>query len=108
MSDTVTVPRAEYEAKMARLRDLEDIVAAREAERGPRIPHAVAVRIMAGENPVRAWREHRGVSLRRLAAAAGLSPSYLSEIERGAKPGSLDAMRRLAAALETGIEALID
>lgn len=106
-SDTVTLPRQEYEALLARLADLEDIAAARRVEHSPRLPHAVAVAVMRGEHPVRAWRGHRGLSLRALAAAAGVSSSYLSEIERGAKPGSVEALHRLAQHLDTSIECLL-
>lgn len=106
-SDTVTLPRQEYEALLVRLQDLEDIAAGRRAEHGPRFPHEVATAIMRGENPLRAWRRHCGLSLRALAAAAGVSPSYLSEIERGAKPGSVEALRRLAGQLGVAIEALL-
>jgi mRNA interferase RelE/StbE len=107
MTETITLSREEYEAMQARIVDLEDILAARTAEQGARIPHDVAVRIMEGENPVRAWREHRGFSLRQLARTADVAPSYLSEIESGHKPGSVDALNRLAQALETTIDALV-
>jgi mRNA interferase RelE/StbE len=107
MTETITIPRKDYEATLARLQDLEDVVAARAADQGSRIPHAVAVRIMEGDNPVRAWREHKGVSLRKLANMADVSPSYLSEIESGRKPGSVDALNRLAGALGTSIDALV-
>lgn len=107
MTETITLSREEYEAMQARIVDLEDILAARAAEQGVRIPHDVAVRIMEGENRVRAWREHKGVSLRQLARKADMAPSYLSEIESGRKPGSVDALSRLAHALETTIDALV-
>jgi len=106
-SEMVTLARRDYEALLERLQDLEDIAAARQAEQDPRLPHTVAIDVMRGESPLRAWRRHRGLSLRALAAAAGVSPSYLSEIERGAKPGSVEALRRLAGQLGITIEALL-
>lgn len=39
----------------------EDALAAREADDGSRIPHAVALAIMDGERPVLAFRRHRGL-----------------------------------------------
>lgn len=48
---------------------------------------------------LKAAREARGLSLAALAAAAGVSPSYLSEVEHGRKSPSLLVLRRLAAAL---------
>lgn len=49
---------------------------------------------------MRAAREHRGLSVRRLAALAGLSPAYLSRIERGERGLSADVADRLEAALK--------
>lgn len=105
--DTVTLSRQEYEALLSRVHDLEDIAAARAAETSARIPHDLATAIMRGANPVRAWRQHRGLTLRELAERAGVSRSYLSEIERGVKPGSAEALHRLAGVLGTSMEALL-
>ncbi|HSK38964.1 MAG TPA: helix-turn-helix transcriptional regulator, partial [Arenibaculum sp.] len=90
-----------------RLEDLEDILAAERARGGTPLPLDQAKRIMDGENPVRVWREYRGLSLRGLAAKAGIGPSYLSEIERAEKPGSVDACKALADALDTSVDWLV-
>ena len=47
---------------------------------------------------------HRGLTREGLAAAAGVSPSYLTEIETGRKTGSLRAMIKLAAALRMSLD----
>ena len=106
-TDTVTLPRSEYEALIARTEELEDALAAREADDGSRIPHAVALAILDGERPVRAFRRHRGMTLRDLAARTGVAVGYLSEIERGLKPGSAGALSRIAAALGATIDVLV-
>lgn len=54
--------------------------------------------MVSGER-VRAARKAKGLTLVELASKAGLSYSYLSEIERGAKTPSLGALTRLADAL---------
>jgi hypothetical protein len=116
--DMVTLPRAEYEALLARLEDAEDraVVAAAEAREralGNEVAHRnhlpieLARRLIAGENPVKIWREHRGLKGLELAAMAKLPASYLSEIETGKKPGSLDAMKRIANALEVPLDDLV-
>lgn len=105
-ASTVTLARAEYEALLARNEDLEDILAAREAESGGRIPNEVALAIIRGEHAVRAFRFHRQLTLRELSERTGLAASYLSEIECGVKPGSLSAYSLLASALGTTIDAL--
>ena len=54
--ETVTIRRREYEALMERKEQLEDILAARTADDGVRVPHAVAVDIMRGQRPFGAFR----------------------------------------------------
>ena len=70
------------------------------------IPAAVVDRLLAGEAPVRVWRGHRGMTQQALAAAAGLSKSYLSQIESGKKTGTLETLRRLARVLGVEVDDL--
>src|SRR5262249_34000878 len=53
------------------------------------------------------WRNKRGMTQRTLAEAAGMAPSYLAEIEGNRKPGSADALSRLARALRVGLDDLL-
>jgi len=48
---------------------------------------------------VRQFRNNRGMRGKDLAAAAGVSPSLISQIENGATTPSIDVLRRIAAAL---------
>jgi DNA-binding XRE family transcriptional regulator len=116
-TETVTLTRAEYEALIARLEDAEDLAAvaaaeAREAALGKEsaradyLPIELVRRLSAGEHPVRVWRAHRGLTREALAAAAGIAPSYLSEIETRRKPGSFGAFAKLAAALHISLDDL--
>ena len=110
--DTVTLRRTDYEALLEALEDAEDVATLRAAEaaveRGESelLPIAVVERLLHGDSPLRVWRTHRGMTSRQLAKAAKLAPSYLSEIESGKKPGSFDAMARLARALGVAMEDL--
>lgn len=116
-TETVTLTRAEYEALIDRLQDAEDLAAvaaaeAREAALGKEkaredhLPIELVRRLSAGEHPVRVWRVHRGLGRDALAAAAGIAPSYLSEIETRRKPGSFGALAKLAAALQVSLDDL--
>lgn len=109
-ADTVTLTRAEYEALIAAAEDAEDraiIAAARareealgfEAAHADSLPLARVKQLSSGIHPVRVWRQHRGLTLEALADAAGISRSYLNEVETAKKPGSLDAMTKIARAL---------
>ncbi len=77
------------------------------AGRDELVPAAIVKRILAGENPVRVWREHRGLSGRALAEKVELSAAYISEIETGKKDGSVAAMMLIARALNVDIDDLI-
>jgi len=57
---------------------------------------------------IRELREERGYSLQQLAQKAGISVSYLSEIERSAKRPSLKTLEKVARALNCPQEQLIE
>ena len=97
-TEYVTIPKREYEDLLRRCEDLEDET---------RIPHEVVLDMFSGLTPVTAFRGHRGLTLRQLAEIAKVSPSYLSEIERGHKTGSVRVLSRIAEALNTTVDALV-
>lgn len=72
------------------------------------IPPEILDQLTGGtEHPLKVLRNWRGITQKDLAGASGLSRPYIAEIEAGHKPGSLTAMRALAAALNVPIEMLI-
>jgi DNA-binding Xre family transcriptional regulator len=71
-----------------------------------RLPIGVVDRLIAGENPVRVWREHRGHSLRQLAEQAGVGIGYLSQIENGERKGTVLTLKKIATALDADIDDL--
>lgn len=103
-TETVTLTRADFEALLVAAENAADAEAfnarrareaglGKEAARADDLPVELVERLLAGESPVRIWREQRGMTQRALAEAAGVSPAYLSEIESGAKPGSAATLR---------------
>jgi hypothetical protein len=70
------------------------------------VPDAVLGRLIDGENPLTVWREHRGMTLRALADAAGLDPGYLSQLENRKRAGPVATMKKLAAALKLDLDDL--
>lgn len=105
----VILPLAEYE----RLVDAADVAAADKvradiaAGRDEVVPGAVVDRLLAGENRIRVWREHRGLSARELARRAGISAAYVSELESGRKSGRVEPLQRLATALGVDLDDLV-
>jgi DNA-binding XRE family transcriptional regulator len=70
------------------------------------IPWEMSKRLLAGENAVRVWRERRGLTVEKLAEAAGISQPYLSQIEIGRRDGTFKVMAALARALGVGLDDL--
>jgi DNA-binding XRE family transcriptional regulator len=71
------------------------------------VPAAVVNAILDGANPLRVWREHRGLSVSGLAAKAGVSQAYVSLIESGKREGSVETLGKIAAALRVTIDEII-
>lgn len=57
---------------------------------------------------LRRLRKQKGLTLADLGAQTGYTPSYLSQLERGLKRPSLDALRRIADALGAPVISLLD
>lgn len=106
------LPLAEYERLQEAAEMLEDVSAYDEAKRRlaagteELVPQEIANRLLDGESPIRVWREHRGLSGRALAEAAGVSAPYLSQLEGGRREGSFDTMRRIAETLKISLDDL--
>jgi DNA-binding Xre family transcriptional regulator/PHD/YefM family antitoxin component YafN of YafNO toxin-antitoxin module len=109
----VVLPEADYLALVERLEDAEDIATANAVlERIARgeeelIPSAVVERLLDGVNPITVWREHRGMTISALADQAGLSQSYLSQIEAGKREGRIGVLSKLARALSVDLDDLV-
>ena len=104
------VPIDEYRRMVASLEESEDRAAIERAVRenaaGETVPGEVVHAILDGAPPLRAWRRHRRLTLGALAARVGVTKGYLSQIENGRKSGTLDLVRRLAAALGVTLDDL--
>lgn len=90
--------------------DAEDAAAYTEAvaqDDGFRVPLSVVEAKLGGASPLRAWREHRGLSLQALADAAGVSKPYVSQIESGKRTGTAATLKKLATALNVPADVLI-
>lgn len=71
------------------------------------IPGEVVFALIDGANPIKTWREYRGLSQNDLAQQAGISIPYLSQMETNKRKGSLKVLSSLAQALQLSLEDLL-
>ena len=64
-------------------------------------------RRLAGESPVRVWRDHRALTQAELAKVSKVSRTMIAAIEAGHKTGGIATLKRLAAALRVDLENLV-
>lgn len=91
------------------IEDAEDAAlfdAAMKNDDGFRIPAEVANALLDGANPVKVWREHRGLTQEALAQAVGISKAYLCQIETGKRQGAVKTLAALAKALKVSLDDL--
>jgi transcriptional regulator with XRE-family HTH domain len=62
---------------------------------------------LAAKTPLAFFRKKRGMNQDTLAKRAGITQSYLSEIEIGRKSGDIRTLRKLAAALKVSLDSLV-
>lgn len=109
----VVLPEAAYQALVDAAEDTADRTAVRRfkqrlaAGEEELLPAELVDRILDGENPIRAWREYRGFSVKALAEKAGIAPAYLSQVETGKRDGTVATVKKLADALGVTLDDLV-
>jgi len=95
------------EAEM--LRDVRDYDGALDAiKQGEEtIPSEIVYAILDGENPIRVWREYRGLTQAQLSQAAGISKPYLSQIETGKRTGTTEVLSAIANVLDLTLDDIV-
>ncbi|KAB2752333.1 helix-turn-helix domain-containing protein [Brucella anthropi] len=112
-NEMAVLPKVDYDRLIEELRDKKDVLRAEifrlKVKSGDEelIPAEFVNRMIDGENKIKVWRDYRGMSAKALAETAGISAAYLSQIEKGVREGSLDAMKKIAEALKVTIDELV-
>ena len=86
------------------IRDFDEISAAIERGDEELIPAEVVNAIVDGRNPIKVWREYRGLTQQQLADIVRISKPYLSQIETGKRTGTTDVLSAIAKALDVSLE----
>ena len=106
------IPYTEYEHLIEVMETLEDIRAFDETkqritEGEELVPSTVTYAILDGGNPIRIWRDYRGLTQQQLADKVGISKPYLSQLETGKRTGTTEVLSTLARALNLTLEDLV-
>jgi DNA-binding XRE family transcriptional regulator len=82
------------------------------AERGAPVETEIPIEVVRakveGAHPIKAWRDYRGWTQVYLNFQSGVGRDLIAQLETRRKKGSIETLERLARALETPIEALIE
>ncbi len=101
----VLVPEDEYEDLIDTI--TADRIMARIRAGEETWPAELVYELWETDSRIRTYRNYRKMSVSDLAAAAGISQPYLSEIESGKKTGSVDVLKRIAAALKVDLDDIV-
>ena len=110
--EVAILPREEYEALVALVSEAEeDEGTARIIDRAlaadePTFPKETVDRLVNGENPVRVFREWRGMTQVELASRTGVGQGHISDIESGRRTGKVAVLRQIADALRVPLDLL--
>ncbi len=109
----IVLAEADYKRLVEAAEDAADIAAVeifrRKLAAGEEelVPAEIVDRILNGENRIRVWREHRGLTSDALAGKAGIAQGFLSQIETGRREGTVETLRKIADALSLTIDDLV-
>ena len=96
--------------KAEMLQDVQDHDSAKmtlEEGKEERLPEFFVNELLEGANPVKLWREYRGLTQKKLADAAGISVPYLSQLETGKRKGSLEVYSAIATVLSVTLDDIV-
>jgi len=89
------------------IRDFDTISAAIERGEEELIPAEVVYAILDGKNPIKVWREYRGLTQQQLADKVKISKPYLSQIETGKRTGTTEILSAIAKTLDVSLDEVV-
>ena len=101
------VQLAEDAEMLQDIRDYDAVKAAIAEGTEELIPAEVAFALLDGGNPVKIWRDYRGLGQQQLAEMVGISTPYLSQIETDKRSGTAEMLRAIARALGVGLDDIV-
>ena len=89
------------------IRDYDAAKAALENGEDELIPAEVVFAILDVENPIKVWREYRGLTQQQLADKVKISKPYISQIETGKRTGTTEILSAIAKALDVSLDDVV-
>lgn len=89
------------------IRDFDAVKAAIERGEEELIPAEVVDALLEGENPIRVWRQYRGLTQQKLAEQVGISAPYLSQLETGRREGTPEVLLNIARILDLSLDDIV-
>lgn len=107
----LSVPAKTVEKMLEAYEDMLDIIAFDRAKaqlaNTELFPKLIIDRRLAGDHPLRIYREYRRMTQQKLADLSGVSRDMIAMIETGKKKGSIATNKKLAKALAIDLEDLV-
>ena len=106
----VLVPIERYNqllADLEMLKDIRDFRSAKAVDEETFPAEVINRLILNEENPIKVYREHRGLTQQQLADKVGIQRAYLAEIETRRKSGSVKTLKATAAVLDVDLASIL-
>lgn len=97
----------EYIEDLQDIADCNEIKARIERGEGEYFPASVVDALIDGENPIKVYREYRGMTQAELAEKVGLSVEMIKKIEGGKSDGSVKTLKAIATALKLDLDDIV-
>lgn len=113
MGEMISIPIEEYRQLQDAADDLADLrafdraKAALAAGQDELVPAEVVDRLLAGESPLRVWRQYRSLTQVALAGISGVNRVQIADIEARRKTGSIETVKKLANGLSLSLDDLV-
>lgn len=107
------LPYSDYLVLVEQAEMLEDIHSYDEAKNSiasgneELIPASIVNALADGDNPIKVWREYRGLTQQKVAEEIGISIPYVSQLETNKRKASIDVMKKMALLLNVDIDDLV-
>lgn len=102
----VVLPIQEYHTLINTVQDLQDIQEIKQhiEEGGETFPIEVVLALSEGRNPIKVYREYRGISQTELASKVNVSKQYISQLEASERQGTTKVLKAIARVLSLDLE----